>query len=244
MRTSNRCFCLIPGEEASWFLKWGEGRGRLGGLSASLVVLCAGIMSRTLFLLQAPQKWQFVWSFGILLFTVCPKCSYIQLFLVPYSFVFEGMSVQVKVLQQSIPGSTLCHSGESERKDLISVEERNRSGGGYMLSKIRRLESPGPESMSRDAEQRYLVAPGQGPQGCDSMSLAQSLDTAASCSRLSADMHGGSLSAAEKSGRLVGWEGGLCASTRDGVLTSDCLQGSMVSQGADQTQELCYVFVV
>ena len=132
-------FAWSLGRQASWFLKWGEGRGSLGGLSASLAVLCAGIMSRTLLLLQAPQKWQFVWSFGILLFTVCPKCSYIQLFLVPYSFVFEGMSVQVKALQQSIPGPTLCHSGESERKALISVKERNRSGGGYMLSKIRRL---------------------------------------------------------------------------------------------------------
>ena len=98
--------------------------------------------------------------------------------------------------------------------------------------------------MSADAEQRDLVAPGQGPQSCDSMSLAQSLDTAASCSRPSADMRGGSLSAAEKSGGLIGREGRLCAPTRDGVLSSDCLQGSMVSLGADQTQELCYVSVV
>ena len=69
-----------------WFLKWGEGRDGLGGLSASLVVLCAGIVSRTLLLLQAPQSGSLFWSFGVLLFTVCPKCSYTQLFLVPYSF--------------------------------------------------------------------------------------------------------------------------------------------------------------
>ena len=53
--------------------------------------------------------------------------------------------------------------------------------------------------MSPDAKQRDLIEPGQGPQGCDSMSLAQALATSASCSRPSADMHGWSLSAAEKS---------------------------------------------
>ena len=143
----------------------------MGGLSASLVVLCAGIVSRTLLLLQAPQSGSLFWSFGVLLFTVCPKCSYIQLFLVPYSFfVFEGMSVQVKVLQQSIPGPILCHSGESERKALVRAEERDRSGGRCMLSEKQETESPSPGTMSPDAQQRDLIEPGQGPQGCDSES--------------------------------------------------------------------------
>ena len=50
------------------------------------------------------------------------------------------MSVQVKALQQSIPGPILCHSGESERKALVSVEERNRSGGRYMLGEKQEAE--------------------------------------------------------------------------------------------------------
>lgn len=58
------------------------------------------------------------------------------------------MSVQVKALQQSIPGPILCHSGESERKALVSVEERNRSGGRYMLG-----EKQEAGTMSPDAEQ-------------------------------------------------------------------------------------------
>ena len=103
--------------------------------------------------------------------------------------------------------------------------------------------------MSPDAKQRGLIEPGQGPQGGESTSLAPSPDTSASCAHPSANMHGWSLSAAEKSGGLVGREGGLCAYTRDGVLTSDCFPGSMVSQSggrinADQTQELCCFFVV
>lgn len=159
------------------------------------------------------------------------------------------MSVQVKALQPSIPGPILCHSGESERKALVSVEERNRSGGRYMLGEKQEAESPSPGTMSPDAEQRGLMEPGQGPQGCESTSLAQSLDTSASCSHPSANVHGWSLSAAEKSGGLVGREGGLCAYTRDGVLTLDCFPAGMVSQSlgrinADQTQELCCFFVV
>lgn len=53
--------CL--GRQASWFLRRGEGRGVVGGLSASEAVLCAGMVSRTLPLLQASQKWQLVLTF-------------------------------------------------------------------------------------------------------------------------------------------------------------------------------------
>ena len=56
---------------AGWFLKPGEGRGRIGGsgqsggsggLPTPWVVLCAGITHRTLLLLLAPEKRQLVCS--------------------------------------------------------------------------------------------------------------------------------------------------------------------------------------
>ena len=62
-------------------------KGGLGGLPTPLVVLFAGILPRTLLLLPASQKWQLgFWSFCILLSIICPNCTGMQLFLVPYSF--------------------------------------------------------------------------------------------------------------------------------------------------------------
>lgn len=63
--------------------------GDLGDLSAFLVVLCAGIMHGILLLLLSPQKWWlgFGLFFCILLFIICPNCTHVQLFLVPYSLL-------------------------------------------------------------------------------------------------------------------------------------------------------------
>ena len=69
-RTRSRFSCLLPEGGSSWFLQWGEGRGRLvvgwrGGLGdrpALWEVPCAGITCRTLVLLPAPQKRQLLFG--------------------------------------------------------------------------------------------------------------------------------------------------------------------------------------
>lgn len=76
----------VPGCNEGWAgpfngvkVGWVQGsgcRGGLRGLSTPLVVLCAGIMHRTLLLRQKPHKWQV--SFGslcIFLFIIFPDCT-------------------------------------------------------------------------------------------------------------------------------------------------------------------------
>ena len=92
---------LLPGGGASVSLYGvrvrmcpGVGLGRLGVLPTSLVVLCARGLCSTLFLPLTPYfcsglfrsgSWVF-WSLCIFLSIICPNCTCIQLFLVPYSF--------------------------------------------------------------------------------------------------------------------------------------------------------------
>ena len=68
VKASNGCPCSLPAEGRlvpKMGLGWLGLRGGLGGLPTPLVVLCAGIMGRTLPLLPAPQTWQL--GFGLFL---------------------------------------------------------------------------------------------------------------------------------------------------------------------------------
>lgn len=113
--TSNRFPCSIS-EEGKWFLIWDEGRGHaqrlgrrgdLGGLHTSLVVLSAGLctvpcLSSQLF---RNGNWTSL-AFVYLLSIICPNCLCMQLFFVPYNFVFccSRRFVQMLALQQRVLG--------------------------------------------------------------------------------------------------------------------------------------------
>ena len=126
-------------------------------------MLCAGIMSKTLLLLQAPQKRLLgLWPFCILSSIICPNCTGTQLFLVLSSFfvsiargdVCPGASPAAKGPRSQVPGPNLSHSGESERKASVSDEERSRGGGRHVLADKKETESPTPSpgTMSSDTE--------------------------------------------------------------------------------------------
>ena len=63
----------LRGRRARWCLKWGESRGR----SCTVPCFCSRHLR---------SGNSFFWSFFILLFIICPNCTYMQLFLVPYIF--------------------------------------------------------------------------------------------------------------------------------------------------------------
>jgi len=61
----------------------------MGGLCHPLMVLCSGIMCNKLLLLLTPQKGLLdFWSLCILLLIICPNCSCMQVFSVPYTSSF------------------------------------------------------------------------------------------------------------------------------------------------------------
>ena len=100
--------CALAGEAwnpnhwaSSWSLKWGEGgyesrdqtvwvAWEMYGWSCHpLMVLCSGIMWNKLLLLLTPQKGLLdFWSLCILLLIICPNCSCMQVFSVPYTSSF------------------------------------------------------------------------------------------------------------------------------------------------------------
>ena len=85
--------CLLPKGVGKLvpFMEWGwecvqrsSWSGGLGALPTPLVVAC---VQGACTVLLSLQKWQLdFWSFCILLYIICPNRTYVQLFLVPYSF--------------------------------------------------------------------------------------------------------------------------------------------------------------
>ena len=84
--------------------QWVRLEGWLRRPPAPLMVLCVGTMHTALFLLPTPQKWQLSILVFCILFTICPNCTHVQLFSVPYSFF------------DSVAGGDVCSGASAAAK--------------------------------------------------------------------------------------------------------------------------------
>ena len=104
----------------------------MGGLPTPLLVLCAGIIFA--FAPGTAAVAVGFWSFCILLFKICPKCTCMQLFLGPYSLysldpgeVYPDASTVVKAPKSQVP-ACLKTTGKASKDFTQNAQIMNVPG--------------------------------------------------------------------------------------------------------------------
>ena len=144
--------------------------GWLKGLPTPLMVLCAGGMRCTLLLLPTPCFCSRLfrsgrWGFGLILSPrICPDCTCMHLFLVPYSFFVFCCSrrplFRCKLCSKGFQPVSLRCSGPTPLcgfHSLLSFSPRGRACTSLFL------EMSPPPSSFRSPFQRPLRSPRRGP---------------------------------------------------------------------------------